>query len=283
MKYIGAHVSASGGVENAPENAYNIGATGFALFTKNQRQWKAKPLSEDSIAAFKENCKRYGYAPEAILPHDSYLINLGNPTPEGIEKSRQSFIHEMSRCMQLGLTMLNFHPGAHLKKISESQCIERIAESINIALDATEGVCAVIESTAGQGSNIGYDLNHLAEIISRVEDTSRVGVCIDTCHSFVAGYNLSEKNAYEQFWADFDSKIGLCYLKGLHLNDAKKPCGSRVDRHEQLGQGEIGMDCFKWLMQDARLEGIPCILETPEPLQWPEEIRQLQDFAKNSV
>ena len=176
MKYIGAHVSAAGGVENAPLNALEIGANAFALFTKNQRQWMAKPLDESSILAFNKNCQSNGYKANQILPHDSYLINLGHPEKEVLAKSRKAFIDEMQRCQQLGLNRLNFHPGSHLKKITEDDCLKRIAESINIALDQTQSVNAVIENTAGQGSNLGYRFEHLKTIIDHVDDKSRVGV-----------------------------------------------------------------------------------------------------------
>ena len=280
MKFVGAHVSASGGVFNAPLNAKAIGATAFALFTKNQKQWMANPLSPKEIDEFKQTCKECGYTPSQILPHDSYLINLGNPTDEGIGKSRASFLEEMKRCSALGLDRLNFHPGSHLKEISEEECIARIAESINMILDKTEGVTAVIENTAGQGTNIGYRFEHLAAIIDKVEDKSRVGVCLDTCHSFAAGYDLSSTEGCKKVFEEFDKIVGFKYLRGMHLNDAKKPLGSKVDRHESLGEGEIGWECFKFIMQDARFEGIPLILETPAPELWPQEIAQLKSFCK---
>ncbi len=280
MKYIGAHISASGGVENAPLNAVAIGATAFAFFTKNQRQWFAPALSTESIEAFKRNCENGGFKPCQILPHDSYLINLGHPTAEGLEQSRASFTEEMRRCQALGLDRLNFHPGSHLKAISETECIKRISESINIALDKTSGVTAVIENTAGQGSNIGYRFEHIAEIIDGVEDKSRVGFCIDTCHAFAAGYDLRpnatqslfEATGYEAVISEADRIIGLKYLKGMHLNDAKKPVGSRVDRHESLGGGEIGIGAFESIMKDPRIDNIPLILETPDESRWAEEI-----------
>ncbi len=283
MKYIGAHVSAAGGVENAPINAATIGATAFALFTKNQRQWKAKPLSEKSIAAFKENCAKYGYTREQILPHDSYLINLGHPEKEALEKSRTAFIDEMQRCAQLGLTLLNFHPGSHLKKIEPQKCLATIAESINIAHKEVPGVCAVIENTAGQGSNMGHDLEHLAAIIEGVEDKSRVGVCLDTCHFFAAGYNLSSVEECEKSFARFAEITGFSYLKGMHLNDAKSAFDSRVDRHHSLGEGNIGWDCFRYIMEDKRFDNIPLILETVEPKIWDREIAQLKEWAKKAA
>ncbi|HIF9069795.1 TPA: deoxyribonuclease IV [Photobacterium damselae] len=279
MKLIGAHVSAAGGVYNAPLNAHNIGANAFALFTKNQRQWIAKPLEQSAITAFKARCQQYGFHPEAILPHDSYLINLGSPDAEKLEKSRNTFIDEMDRCQQLGLHLLNFHPGSHLKKISESDCLALIAESINMAHQAVPNVVAVIENTAGQGSNLGWRFEHLAEIIAQVEDKIRVGVCIDTCHTFAAGYDLRTEQATEQTFAEFDQIVGMPYLRGMHLNDSKGKLGSHLDRHNSLGAGEIGWDCFRYLMQDPRFDNIPLVLETIDPDIWQQEIAKLRSFC----
>lgn len=280
MKYIGAHVSAAGGVENAPLNADSIGATAFALFTKNQRQWKAKPLTNESIDAFKANCEKCNYTPEQILPHDSYLINLGHPESEGIEKSRNSFFHEMERCEQLGLKLLNFHPGSHLRKISLEESMDRVSESINMALDRTKGVTAVIENTAGQGSNLGFEFEQLAYMIDKVEDKSRVGVCIDTCHTFTSGYPLKTFEEFTATFAKFEEVVGFKYLCGMHLNDSKPEFASRVDRHESLGTGKIGKDIFKFIMKDSRFGEIPLILETPNPELWPEEIAFLKKEAE---
>jgi len=279
MKYFGAHVSASGGADNAPANAHAIGATAFALFTKNQRQWVAKPLTAGEIDAFRKACDTYGYRPEQILPHDSYLINLGHPEKEALEKSRAAFLDEMQRCELLGLDRLNFHPGSHLQKITEEESLDRIAESINIALDKTRGVTAVIENTAGQGSNLGFRFEHLRYLIDRVEDKSRVGVCIDTCHAFAAGYDLRTAEACDATFAELDRVVGFGYLKGMHLNDAMKILGSRVDRHMPLGEGMIGMECFRYIARDKRFDGIPLILETPDETRWSEEIARLKAFA----
>ncbi len=279
MKYFGAHVSASGGVENAPANAHAIGATAFALFTKNQRQWVAAPLRAEQIAAFRKACDELGYAPAQILPHDSYLINLGHPEREALEKSRTAFLDEMRRCEQLGLDRLNFHPGSHLQKIAEEESLDRIAESINLALDRTHGVTAVIENTAGQGSNLGFRFEHLAYLIDRVEDKSRVGVCIDTCHAFAAGYDLRTAEACDATFAELERVVGFGYLKGMHLNDAMKPLDSRVDRHTPLGDGQIGIECFRYIARDKRFDGIPLILETPDEARWSEEIARLKAFA----
>lgn len=282
MKYFGAHVSAAGGVDNAPANALAIGATAFALFTKNQRQWVARPLTAGEIDAFRKACDTCGYRPEQILPHDSYLINLGHPEEEALEKSRAAFLDEMQRCELLGLDRLNFHPGSHLQKITEEESLDRIAESINIALDKTRGVTAVIENTAGQGSNLGFRFEHLRYLIDRVEDKSRVGVCIDTCHAFAAGYDLRTPEACDATFAELERVVGFNYLKGMHLNDAMKILGSRVDRHTPLGEGMIGMECFRYIARDKRFDGIPLILETPDEARWGEEIARLKAFAEEA-
>ena len=278
MKFVGAHVSAQGGVENAPLNAQALGANAFALFTKNQRRWQAKALTQASIEAFKHNCEAAGFSAAQILPHDSYLINLGHPEREALTKSREAFIDELERCAQLGLDRLNFHPGSHLKQLSESDCLDRVAESINIALDAVDGVTAVIENTAGQGSNLGYRFEHLAQIIDGVEDKSRIGVCLDTCHTFVAGYDLRGHQACAATFAEFESVVGFEYLRGMHLNDAKVEFGSRVDRHHSLGQGYIGWDCFEYIMRDPRFDGVPMVLETIDSSIWAEEIQALRQL-----
>ncbi len=281
MKYVGAHVSTTGGVENAPLNADRIGAKAFALFTKNQRQWAAAPYTANNVELFHQRCRELGYDASHILPHDSYLINLGNPDPDALEKSRAAFLDEMLRCEQLGLKLLNFHPGSSLKKISDEDCLRLIAESINRTLDKTTSVCAVIENTAGQGSNLGYCFEQLAYIIERVEDKSRVGVCIDTCHAFAAGYDLKSESGFQDTFEHFGNVVGFQYLKGMHLNDSKKGLGSRVDRHEVIGQGELGLDTFRWIMQDSRFDDIPLILETPDEERWTEEIRMLYQFGKS--
>lgn len=281
MKYIGPHVSASGGVEFAPVNAKEVGATAFALFTRNQRQWVSKPLADASIALFKERCAEYGYDARYILPHDSYLINLGHPQEEGLEKSRAAFYDEMHRCEQLGLTMLNFHPGSHLNEIDKDACLTRIAESINIALDKTQGVTAVIENTAGQGSNVGFSFYHLAQIIDQVEDKSRVGVCLDTCHTYSAGYDIRDN--YDGVWTEFAEVVGFNYLRGIHLNDTKKALSSRVDRHESIGLGLLGMPFFERFMQDERFDNIPIILETPDEARWAEEIQLLKSLEQKVI
>ncbi len=280
MKRVGAHVSAGGGVENAPLNAKAIGAKAFALFTKNQRQWKAKPFTGDNIEKFRQNCEDAGYLPEHVLPHDSYLINLGHPEKEGLEKSRDAFLDEMQRCEQLGLTMLNFHPGSHLKKIEEDACLRRIAESINIALDKTKCVSAIIENTAGQGTNMGFRFEHLAAIIDNVDDKDRVGVCLDTCHTFTAGYDIRTKKTFKETMDEFEKVVGFKYLSGMHLNDSKPDLGARVDRHQSIGKGKLGVEPFRFIMNDKRFDEIPMVLETIDDTIWAEEIKLLYSLEK---
>lgn len=278
-KYIGAHVAVEGGVASAPLNARAIGAGAFALFTRNPSRWRSEPLLPSEIDAFKRNCEECGYSAAQILAHDSYLINLGAKDPKKQFLSRTAFLDEMERCEQLGLTMLNFHPGSHLNEMSPEECLDRIADSINKTLDATTGVKAVIENTAGQGSNLGYSFEQIAHIIDRIEDKSRVGVCIDSCHAYAAGYDLATDEGYAAMWNEFDRVIGLKYLSGMHLNDSKKGLGSHVDRHESMGKGAIGMRFFELLMADKRMNGIPLILETPDPSLWAEEIAVLYRLA----
>lgn len=283
MKYIGAHVPATGGVENAPLHAHALGAKAFALFTRNQRQWKSAPLTESSISLFKARLAELGFQPKHILPHDSYLINLGHPEAEGLAKSRAAFLDEMRRCEQLGLDRLNFHPGSHLKALSEADCLRRIAESVNEALSRTRGVTAVIENTAGQGTNLGYTFEQLATLIELVDDKSRIGVCIDTAHTLAAGYEIRTEEGFAETFRQFDETIGFTYLKGIHLNDSKKELATRVDRHESIGKGVMGLTLFRLLMQDARFDDLPIILETPDETLWAEEIRLLYALADGGV
>ncbi|RXE69059.1 deoxyribonuclease IV [Muribaculaceae bacterium Isolate-001 (NCI)] len=280
MKYIGAHVSVKGGVSNAPLEAARIGAKAFALFTGSSNRWASKAISEEETERFKANCEAGGFSPAHILPHDNFLINLGSPDPQKLEMSRKSFIDEMRRCSQLGLTMLNFHPGSHLKEIPVDDCLDLIAESINISLDQTEGVTAVIESTAGQGSNLGYEFGQIAHIIDKVEDKTRVGVCVDTCHTYSAGYDLRSEEGYAKTWNDFDRIIGAGYLRALHLNDDKRELGSRIDRHEEIGKGTLGEEFFIRLVNDPRFDNMPLILETPNDAIWHEEITWLYSQIK---
>jgi deoxyribonuclease-4 len=280
MKYVGAHVSIAGGVHNAPLNAKTIGARSFAMFTKNQRQWSAKPLAAESIKEFRESCELFDFKPFQILPHDSYLINIGSPEEMMLKKARLAFLDEMERCEMLGLDRLNFHPGAHLNIVSEEACMKIIAESVNIALDRTRGVSAVIENTAGQGSNVGYKFEHLKFIIDKVQDKSRVGVCLDTCHTFCSGYDIRSADGFKRTFEEFDRKVGFKYLKGIHLNDSKKDLGTRVDRHENIGLGLIGESTFEMIMNDNRFDNMPLVLETPVDSLWEAEIKKLNSFIR---
>ena len=279
-KLVGAHVGVEGGVASAPLNAHKIGAKAFALFTRNPSRWKSEPLLPNDIEAFKRNCEECGYTPNQILPHDSYLINLGVKDPKKLFLSRMAFLDEMQRCEQLGLTMLNFHPGSHLNEMTEEECLDRIASSINKTLEKTSGVKAVIENTAGQGSNLGFKFEQIAHIIDKIEDKSRVGVCIDSCHAYAAGYDLATPEGYEKTWKDFDEIIGMHYLSGMHLNDSKKGLGCKVDRHASIGQGCLGLPFFEMLMNDPRMNGIPLILETPNEELWPQEIADLYSLIR---
>jgi deoxyribonuclease-4 len=281
MFLVGAHVSTEGGVQNAPLNAKAIGARAFALFTKNQLQWKAPAFDAATIEAFKTNCASCGYEPGHILAHDGYLINLANPDTKKREWAYESFVNEMQRCEQLGLTMLNIHPGSSLGKVSDEQGLTYVADAVNRSLAATKGVTVVLEVTAGQGSSLGHRFEHIAFMIDKVDDKSRVGFCIDTCHTFAAGYDLATAAAYQKTMAEADRIIGLPYLRGMHLNDTKHTLGSRRDRHEFIGKGGLGLEAFRLVMNDHRLEGMPLILETPDEdgTMWPKEIKLLYSLV----
>ncbi len=278
MKRIGAHVSASGGVFNAPLNAAKIGADAFAMFVKNQRRWDAPPLSAEEIAAFKDALRQSGIRAEHVLVHDSYLINLGHPREAEREKSLNAFVDEIRRCEALGLRLLNFHPGSHLNEISAQVCLDNIAGSLNFAIANTSGVKLVLENTAGQGSNLGYDFAQLAYVIDKISNKDRIGVCIDTCHAFAAGYDLRSRQAYERTMSEFDRAIGYKFLSGMHLNDTKNELGVRKDRHESLGRGFLGLAAFENIMNDPNIDEIPLILETIDESIWAEEIALLRSM-----
>lgn len=279
MKRIGAHVSAAGGVENAPLNALEIGADAFALFVKNQRQWSAKALEIESINKFDENLKLANIKKEHVLPHNSYLINLGHPDAEKRKKSINAFIDEIQRANLLGLKMINFHPGSHLREISENECLENISNSINFIIANTSDVKLVIENTSGQGSNLGYKLEHLAYLIDKTQNKQRVGVCIDTCHFFAGGYDLRSKESYKKTMSEFDRLVGYKYLSGMHLNDSKNSLGVKKDRHESIGKGTIGLEAFENIMRDENIDEIPLILETINPEIWADEIKLLRQMC----
>ena len=292
-KYIGAHTSTSGGVQNAVHEAVSLGAKAFAMFTKNQRRWDAKLFDSKTLDSWFKALDQSGIQPKHILPHDSYLINLGHPDEQQLIKSQMAFEDELNRCDMLGLDKLNFHPGSHLVKIpkaheeygellyeAEINTLDTIAYSINKALDRTKNVKAVIENTAGQGTNLGYKFEHLAYIIDKIEDKSRIGVCIDTCHMFTAGYDIRTKEAYDETWAKFDKIVGTEFLSGMHINDSKKELASHVDRHHNLGAGHIGWGAFEFIINDSRTDDIPLILETTDKNMWSEEIQSLYRLEK---
>jgi deoxyribonuclease-4 len=275
MKRVGAHVSTTGGVQNAPLKAAEIGAKAFALFTRNQRQWKSKPLQQEEIVQFKANCEDCGLAPRHILPHDSYLINLGSADENILQRSWQAFSDEMRRCEELGLRFLNLHPGSHKNEMSEQESLDQNTAYLNRALEETSAVILVLENTAGQGSNLGYTFEHLAYIVERIEDKNRIGVCLDTCHLFAAGYDIRTAEGYQRTMLEFDDLVGLGYLKAFHLNDSKSDLGSRVDRHDSLGKGLLGWEPFRAIMNDPRLDEMPLILETVDRELWAREIEVL--------
>jgi deoxyribonuclease-4 len=275
MRFIGPHVSAAGAPVSAIKNALAVGATGFALFVKNQRQWIGKPLATADVDDFTAAMQTAPYLPAQILPHAGYLINLANPDPEMHQKSMGSFLDELHRCERLGLDRLNLHPGSHLNKLSVEAACDRVAESINAALAETQGVTIVIENTAGQGAYLGSKPAELQRIFQGVNDKSRFGFCIDTAHTFAAGYDLREEAVFEAFFGELDQLIGLNYLRGMHLNDSKTALASHSDRHESLGKGHIGWPLFERIARDARFENMPLVIETPDDALWPEEIKHL--------
>lgn len=279
-KWIGAHVSAAGGVENAPVNAGEIGANALALFTKNQRQWNAKPYTDENIEKFKANLSELGIGPEQVLPHASYLINLGAPDDTTRTKSLNAFVDELTRVEQLGIRYLNFHPGSSKGEISTDECLQRIADAMKEAIDRTSSSILVLENTAGQGSTIGAGFEELADLIDRCNTPERVGVCIDTCHAFAAGYELRTVEGWNETMASFENTIGMKYLCGFHLNDSKADLGSRKDRHESIGKGVLGEEAFRSLMRDPRTSNVPLILETVDPELWADEIELLRSFSE---
>ncbi len=281
MKFIGAHVSANGGVFTAPERAFQIGANCFAFFLKNQRQWVAKPYTAEEIEKFKQELKKYKFQTDKILPHSGYLINLGSGDAVIAEKSLQSFIDELRRVKQLGLKYLNIHPGSHKNLISESECIKLIAGNINSALDAVEEVSVVLENTAGQGSAVGYRFQHLRDIIDLVKEKHRVGCCLDTCHAFAAGYKIDTANDFQKVMDEFTVIIGKDKLWAAHLNDAKNAFNSKVDRHQNLLRGNLTVETFSFIINSDCFENIPLILETIDESLWAEEISWLFSLQNN--
>ncbi len=276
---LGAHMSIAGGVDKAVERAAKIGCTTFQLFTKNSNQWKANPLNEQTIQNYKRLLKLTKIKP--VVAHDSYLINLCARDKSILKKSREAFIDELKRCEILEIEYLNFHPGSHMG-LGEEDGIKLIAESINIAHEKTKGfkVKSMIETTAGQGTSIGYRFEQLRKIIDLVEDKRRLAVCVDTCHIFAAGYDIRTEQSYLSTFEEFDKIIGLKYLKAFHLNDSKKSLGERVDRHEHIGKGKIGLNGFRFIMNDERFVNIPKILETPKGEDMREDVINLRKLRR---
>ena len=280
MYFIGPHVSISGGVFNAPLRAKALGATGFGMFVKNQRQWVAKPYADAEIEEFKLNMASCGYKPEQVLPHAGYLINMANPDDAAHAKSMQALMDEVGRCEQLGLTMLNIHPGSYLRVITPEEGCARIAMSVNRALAQSRSVKIVLENTAGTGANLGSRFEELRAMIDGIDDKSRVGVCLDTMHSFGAGFDIRRRDGFLAFMEHFDNVVGMEYLCGMHLNDSMVELNAHRDRHQSLGKGFLGIEVFKTIMRDERLKDIPLVLETPDEDIWQEEVAMLKEFAE---
>ncbi|XP_058872696.1 probable endonuclease 4 isoform X2 [Acipenser ruthenus] len=281
-KLIGAHMSIAGGLWNAVQGSVTIGGCVFGMFLGSQRSWKSRPLDEKALARFRQACSQHGFTPDRILPHGSYLLNCGSPKPDVYEKSRAMLIDELKRCEQLGLTMFNFHPGSTLHDITVEECLDRIADSINHAHQHTTGVTTVIENMSCQGNTVGGKFSELRGIIDRVKDKSRIGVCLDTCHAFAAGYDLSAVGGVKKMLDEFDWTVGLQYLKAVHLNDSKGKLGCHLDRHENIGEGEIGLEGFRQIMNEPRLDNMPMILETPvrPDMDGSEEIQLLYSLCQ---
>ncbi|KAM9992742.1 hypothetical protein ACTFIY_010180 [Dictyostelium cf. discoideum] len=276
---IGGHVSIKNGYPTLIQSVVAQGFKAVAFFTNPPRTWKHHTVKLDDSIKFKQSCKSLNFDVNCILPHGSYFLNLGSPNKENLQKSRDLMIHEMKNCEILGVKHFNFHPGSHLNEISESESIKKVAESLDYILERTKDVVAVIECTAGQGTNLGYTFEHLRDMIALVKDKTRVGVCLDTCHMFAAGYNISTKSNCDVIFQEFDKVVGFKYLKGVHLNDSKSTCGSKLDRHENIGKGHIGTPCFKYLVNDKRFQNIPMILETVGP--YDQEVKLLYSFIED--
>jgi deoxyribonuclease-4 len=281
--FVGPHVSAAGGADHAPMAARALQATGFGLFVKNQKQWHAPALTVEQQARFGAAMHTAGYTAAQILPHAGYLINLANPDPDAHARSLGALIDEMRRCQAFGLTMLNLHPGSHLRKLTVEAALDRVAESVNRALAETSEVTVVIENTAGQGGCLGVTLAELARLRERVEDPSRIGFCLDTCHAWAAGYDIRTGDGLRRLLDEFEREVGPAdrYLRGMHLNDTRNELGSRVDRHAPLGTGAIGWEPFRALLRDPRSRGIPLIIETPDEARWAGEVAELLAFASH--
>jgi deoxyribonuclease IV len=280
---LGAHTSTSGGVGAAVDLAEKLGFTAMQIFSKNNTRWSQRPFKTSEIEEFKAKLKASNI--KFVCVHDSYLINLCSNNLEFKKKSDNAFLDEIERCYQLGIEYLNFHPGAHCGE-GEETGIKVIAEALNIAHEKTKGykVSSMLEATAGQGSALGYRFEHLRAIIDLVEDNDRMSVCIDTAHIFAAGYDIRTPEVYKRTMKEFNDIVGMKYLKCFHMNDSKKPLGSRVDRHDHIGKGLIGLEGFRNIMNDKKIAHIPKILETPkgkEHLEDFENLRVLRSLISN--
>ncbi|MFQ6616403.1 MAG: deoxyribonuclease IV [Fidelibacterota bacterium] len=273
MGLLGAHVSAAGGVHNAPKRGTDIGADAIQIFTANQNQWFPKQPSEEDTAQFREEMKRE--PPRVCVSHASYLLNMGSPENKKLTMSRSAFLAEIDRCDACGIPYFMFHPGSHMKT-DEASCLACIAESIDYCLEKRPGsrVGILVENTAGQGSTVGYTFEHLAFLIEQVQYPDRVGICFDTQHAFAAGYDIRTEKGWNDTLKHFDQTVGLDRIKAVHINDSKRELGSRVDRHENVGKGLLGMETFWCLVNDDRFREIPMILETPasDPSTYAEEL-----------
>ena len=259
---LGAHMSIAGGVKNALIAGESIGCTAIQIFTASNRQWSFKTIDKSAVQEFIKQQQQSSI--QIVASHASYLINLGSPKKDIVEKSRQALAAELARCEQLAIPYAVVHPGACLGT-DETECLDRIADNISLVLEESPGKCMILlENTAGQGSNVGYTFEQLGYIRAHVKEKKRVGICFDTCHACAAGYSFNTQADYQKMWHDFDNFVGIENLKIIHLNDSMKPCGSRVDRHEHIGKGTIGLEAFRYIMNDDIFVEIPKILETPK-------------------
>ncbi|XP_059892064.1 probable endonuclease 4 [Gadus macrocephalus] len=282
-KYIGAHVGIQGGIWKSVESCTEMGGHSFALFLGSQRSWKRPALDLSAAGKFKELCAQQGFDPAHILPHGSYLMNCGSPKDDVYEKSQAMLVDELGRCRALGLSLYNFHPGSSLGTITTDQCIQRIAGAVDHAHRQVPAVVTVLENMCGQGHTVGGQFSELRSIIERVQDQSRVGVCLDTCHAFAAGYDLAAVGGVSAMLDQFDTEVGLHYLRAVHLNDSKGKLGCHLDRHEDIGKGQIGISAFRDIVNEPRLDNIPLILETPgrPGFEFAEQIKLLYSLIES--
>ena len=272
---LGAHMSVAGGFEKSVERGLKVGCRTMQIFTKSNNQWLAPPITPEQALVFKRAVKQSGIGP--VFAHTAYLINAGSPDQETCERSRQALKVEVERATVLGLAFVVLHPGSH-KETGEEACIDRIAKTVAWVLSQTRGstVKVLYEIAAGQGACVGHRFEHLADLLKKTGHPERTGICLDTCHLFAAGYDIRTKAAYEKTMAEFDRIIGLNRIQAIHLNDSKKELGCRVDRQEHIGQGQIGLEGFRCLLNDKRLNRLPMVLETPKDEECTEDVMNLK-------